>query len=95
MRKPELRVRSFVRASEDDVRAGLLGYVSASYGTLLLDGITVRRTGDGRVVLSFPARTDGAGRRHPIVRPIDEEARQQIEREILKALGPRLAEIVG
>jgi hypothetical protein len=37
--------------------------------------------------LSFPARTDRAGKRHSYIRPVDDAARQAIEREILGQLG--------
>ena len=79
-------IRSWVRGSDEDLRAGLLGYVSVFVGNLVIDSITVRRTADGWIVLSFPARTDRFGRRHAIVRPEDDAARQAIEREILDQL---------
>lgn len=87
MADPEVRVRSWVRGSDDDVRSGLLGYLSVSYGTLVLDGLVLRRTADGRLAISFPARTDRAGRRHSYIRPADDQARIAIEREILGQLG--------
>jgi hypothetical protein len=95
MAAPEVRIRSWVRSGPDDERAGLLGYLSIFYGDLVLDGLTVRKTSDGRIGLGFPARTDRVRRRHPTVRPTDDAARQQIEREVLKALAPHLAEILG
>ena len=67
--------------------SGLLGWVSCRYGDLALDGLGVRRTLDGRVVLSFPARRDSSGRQHPYIRPIDDATRQSIEAEIITALG--------
>ena len=85
--KPEVRVRSWVRASDQNVRDGLLGYLSVFYGALVLDGITLRMTADRRFVLSFPERTDRAGRRHAYIRPADDDARRVIEREILAQLG--------
>ncbi len=81
-----IRIRSWVRGSDEDRRAGLLGYVSVFVGNLVIDSITVRRPADGRIALSFPARTDRFGRRHAIVRPEDDAARQAIEREILDQL---------
>lgn len=77
-----IRVRSWVKGSDDDVRSGLLGYVSVFYSDVILDGLTVRRTADGRLTLSYPQRRDGQGRRHPIVRPIDDAARRRIERAV-------------
>ena len=84
-----IRVRSWVKASEQDAHTGLLGYLSVNYGNLVLDGITLRRTIDGGFALSFPARTDRAGRRHAFIRPADDTVRQEIERELLWQLGER------
>lgn len=83
----EVRVRSWVRATDTEARTGLLGYLSVSYGSLVLDGICLRRSATGHFCLSFPARTDRAGRRHSYIRPCDNEARVAIEREILGQLG--------
>lgn len=82
MPDPTIRIRSWVRGSDDDIRSGLLGYVSVFYGDLILDGLTVRRTADGRLTLSFPERRDRQGRRHPYVRPLDDDARRRIERAV-------------
>ncbi len=68
--------------------SGLLGWVSCTLNDeVRLDGIALRRTSEGRLVLSFPERRDGAGRRHPYIRPVDDEARRAIEHEILTAIG--------
>ena len=85
----DVRVRSWVRASDEDQRSGLLGYLSVTYGDLVLDSIVLRRTADGHYALSFPARTDRAGRRHAFIRPADDAVRQEIERELLWQLGER------
>ena len=87
MNEPDIRVRTWVRATGDDIRSGLLGFLSVRYGDLILDGITLRRTANGRFALSFPARTDRAGKRHSYIRPASDEARQAIERELLGQLG--------
>ena len=84
-----VHVRSWVHASASDVRTGLLGYLTVAYHDLILDSVVLRRTADGRFALSFPARTDRGGRRHPFVRPADDEARKAIEREILSQLTER------
>jgi len=91
--QPEVRVRSWVRASDQDVRDGLLGYLSVFYGALVLDGITLRQTADRRFALSFPAKTDRGGRKHPYFRPIDDAARVAIEREILWQLAQHDANV--
>lgn len=85
----EIRVRTWVKGTEEDRRAGLLGYLSVFYGQLILDGIVLRKTAEGRYALSFPARTDRAGRKHSYIRPADDEVRQDIERELLWQLGER------
>ena len=83
----------FTRASEQDVRSGLLGFVELTIGgRLRVDGITVRRTRAGRLVLSFPSRRDCAGNDHPYIRPIDDATRRQLEATILSALGLAPAE---
>ena len=69
-------------------RNGLIGWVTCRLnGTMLIDGISIRRTIGGRTTISFPARHDDAGRKHFILRPLDEQTRQTIERQILEALG--------
>lgn len=87
MKEPEIRVRTWVRGSDEDIRSGLLGYLSVSYGLLVLDNLTLRKTAAGRFALSFPCRTDRAGKRHSYIRPVDDGARQAIERELLGQLG--------
>lgn len=78
----------FTRAPHSLNVTGLLGWVRCTIGGVLqLDGIALRRTATGRLRLSFPERVDGAGRNHPIVRPMTEELRREIERQILDVLG--------
>jgi len=67
---------------------GLLGWASFElYGHVRLDGVAVRRTRDGRLTLAFPERRDATGRRHPVVRPLNDEARREIEQQVFAALG--------
>src|SRR5262245_23693969 len=64
------------------------GWVSATMnGSLRFDGISVRRTADGRLALSFPARRDTTGKQHPYLRPLDDATRRDIEHQIFAALG--------
>lgn len=80
----------FAAACPKDVELGLIGWASFSVdGNLRLDGIAVRRTLFGRYALSFPARRDTAHRRRFYVRPLDDQARCEIERQVLGALGFR------
>ena len=67
---------------------GLVGFVSIVVNdSLKLDAIALRRTLDGRPVLAFPARRDARGRQHSLFRPINDEARREIERQVFAALG--------
>ncbi len=52
----------------------------------MLDGITVRRTREGRLTLSFPARRGRGGESHAYIRPLDDRARLAVEREIFDAI---------
>ena len=54
---------------------------------LRLEGVTLRRTLDGRFALSFPARRDRQGRPHAIVRPLDKHALREVEAQVFAALG--------
>ena len=89
MTAPDLRVRTWVRASMAENNTGLLGFLSVFYGSLILDGIALRRTAYGKYTLSFPARTDRDGRKHSYIRPESDAMRQEIERELLRQLGER------
>ena len=87
---PSIRIDDvrFTSSSCEAKASGLLGYVECTANdTLRLDGITLRRTVDGRVVLSFPARLDGVGRKRPYIRPLDDRARRDVEAQVLRALG--------
>lgn len=79
---------ALVAASFSLRKRGLAGWLSLTInGALRVDGVCLRQTADGRATLSFPSRRDGAGRDHPILRPLDDEARRQIEAEVFRALG--------
>ncbi len=81
-----IRIRTWVKGTADDERQGLLGFISVTYGPWVFDGLTLRRTADGRLAVSFPARSDRSGRKHALIRPIDNEAREAVERELLRQL---------
>lgn len=85
MQISEVRYHS---AADADRAAGLLGWISATLdGGLRLDGLALRRTLSGRLVLSYPSRTDAAGRRHFYLRPIHDAARRDLEAQVLRAIG--------
>ena len=78
----------FVAAEERDVERGLIGFVSAKLNhSLQIDGLALRRTRDGRLTISFPARRDTAGRQHHFLRPLNDQIRREIEEQILRAIG--------
>lgn len=85
MTNPDIRVRTWSRATDAEVRTGLLGFLSVFYGDLVLDGIVLRRTTEGRFALSWPAKTDRGGQRHAYVRPVDDAARKRIEKAVFGA----------
>lgn len=75
------------RTPDAQQRAGLLGFLRLRIGDGLgIDGVTLRRTADGRMTLSWPARRDRQGRDHTIVRPLDEATRIHLERQVMDAL---------
>jgi DNA-binding cell septation regulator SpoVG len=77
-----------VTAGPAGAETGLLGWIQCRVNrSLLLDGLTLRRTQDGRLALSFPARRDRAGNQRFYVRPLDDETRCEIERQVFAALG--------
>ena len=88
MRRSDKIVTSirFAPAGEADRRTGLLGWITCTVGHLVLDGITVRRTREGRLTLSFPARRSRGGEQHAYIRPLDDRARLAIEREVFRAI---------
>ena len=76
----------FTPASGDDLMRGLVAYVRVRYGTLLIDGITLRMTRAGEPTLGWPARRDRQGRDHPLVRPFNDEARRELEQAVFAEL---------
>ena len=90
---PTIRVLSYVRGTAAERRTGLIAFLSVEYGDLIVDSLVLRRTEDGRYALSFPAKSDRSGTRHPYYRPIDHRARVAIERAILDQLAEELEAI--
>lgn len=86
MCEPDFRVLAFTHAGPADQRAGLIGFLCIRAGCLILDGVTLRRSAEGAMILSYPARTDRHGNRHAIVRPIDGISRAAIEGIVFEQL---------
>lgn len=83
------RVR-YKPAREIDRQVGLLGFVACQIDdTFELDGVTLRRKQDGELCLSFPERSDRAGRRHPVLRPLHAETWRLLEDQVFDALRAR------
>jgi len=67
---------------------GLLGWASFTIDDRIrLEGVAVRRTVDRRLVLSFPSRLDRQGKKHFLVRPLDDPTRREIEHQVFAQLG--------
>ena len=81
----DLRNVRFVPGASPDRAQGLLGYLRFEIGGLVVDGVTLRRTREGELRLSFPERRDRRGGRHPVVRPVDARVRQEIEWAVVSA----------
>lgn len=84
-----------IAASDTDRAHGLMFFASFTLGPLRIDGVTVRKTRDGRHALSFPVRHDRLGRQRPIVRPIDDAARRAIEVQVFAVLGVDTSEALS
>ncbi|MCC7172998.1 MAG: hypothetical protein IT459_21290 [Planctomycetes bacterium] len=85
--RPVVTDIAFTLAPRHAHTRGFLGWARFTLdGRLGLDGVAVRRGANGRLLLSFPERVDGAGRTHPIVRPLDDATRCSIEIQVFDAL---------
>lgn len=83
-----IRVLQTVAGTPSEMKSGLLAWLTIELdGTLILDGITLRRTVEGRHCVSFPLRRDPKGNRHVLIQPVDSEARRRVEAAILDQLG--------
>ncbi len=72
-------------SSPADRDAGLLAFVRCSYGDLELDGIVVRKTTDGRLLVTFPGKArNGCGRRY-FITPRSSPVRLLFDKAILAA----------
>ncbi len=72
-------------ASSPEQQTGLLGFIRFRLGGGLdIDGVTLRRTQDGRLTLSYPRRRRS---RHLFaVKPANEGTHRSIERQVFDAL---------
>lgn len=88
-----LRITSvcFTPAGPGFAVRGLLGWVTLELGgSIALDGLAIRQTQKGLVTLTFPRRRDRSGREHPLIRPLGEAVRRDLETQVFRALGAEL-----
>jgi len=83
----------FAASSDADIARGFLGRVRMVVNGLVVEGVTLRRTLDGRLSLAYPARRDAGGHRHFVVRPVDDQVRLVIEAQVFAALGIKAEEL--
>lgn len=95
MRDAEITRVRFLSAPAQEARHGLIGFASFKIGDLLVDGVAVRRSATGGLVLAFPRRKDRAGRAHDTVRPANQQARDRITAAVLEQVDPNLLEPSG
>jgi|GEM_PF-1169330 len=78
----------YTAAGLHESKSGLLGWVSCLLnGSIILDGLCIRRAQSGHLYLNFPARTDAKGDRHFYLKPLDDATRRSIEDQVFQALG--------
>ena len=78
----------FVTAPSQQQREGLLGWVTCTLNDKVqMSGLMLRRTLQGNFVLSFPSRRDSHGKEHFFLRPLNDQARCEIEHQVFTALG--------
>ena len=73
-------------ASDADIERGFLGCVRIVVDGPVVHDICLRRTLDGRRVQSIPARRNESEKQRFFARPITDEARRELERQIFERL---------
>lgn len=85
---PTVRVLGTIRANDGQRADGLLNYLAVEIDDyLVIDGVQLRRTLDGRHVLAWPHRHDRKGTKHAVVRPAGDAARVALEDAVFAELG--------
>jgi len=86
---PRIRVSDlrYAEAPEADQARGLIGRVRFVVNdALVVGGVALRRTRDGRFTLSWPSRRDARGEKRYFVHPISDAVRLDLERQVLEAM---------
>ena len=61
--RPRVSSVGFTRSTEAEFKSGLIAWLTCVIDdAVMLDGLTLRRTLDGRLTISYPARRDRSGR---------------------------------
>lgn len=79
----------FVPAPPELRATGLRGWAACDVDSWRFESLAVRRTQDGRYVLSFPSRRDRSGVERFFYKPIDTSTRIAIETTVLEDLRRR------
>jgi len=87
-----LRDLRLTRAPRHLARAGLLCWARGRLGRLQLDGLAVRVTRRGRLVVTWPVRRDSRGHDHRVVWPVDPSVREAVRAQVLAEVRRRLGE---
>lgn len=73
-------------AASSHARVGLLGWASVHVNGLIVDGVAIRMTREGSLIVTLPARARGElGLRHPIVRIADPDQRRHFDDAVIGA----------
>lgn len=87
MTRPLITAIRITPASTREKRRGLRAYASFIVdGAWRVDGVTVRLTAAGTLVLSYPSRLDRWGTEHPYVLPTDDAVRREVEAAVFAAM---------
>jgi hypothetical protein len=76
----------FTPATETDQLGGLLGWVAADIGEFRFDGLTVRRTAEGKTRIFFPEKKLHGGQRVALARPLSKGAARGVEKHLIARL---------
>lgn len=81
----------FKPASALERETGLLGFVALVINDSVgIDGVTVRRSADGDLLLSWPEKRDRHGIVHRFVRPMDAATKTELERQVFARISEEL-----
>jgi hypothetical protein len=72
-----------------DRSTGLQYWLSFEQGAHILGGMTLREDARGDYLLSYPKHRDRFGVNHPLIRPIDQAARDDVTEQVIAELRRR------